>query len=276
MENQIKKRLDWLDVSKGIAIVCTIVGHIAPFNGNIRNIIFSFHMPLFFILAGYTLKQVTYEQLVSVTVKDFKRLLIPVFVMKIMQFILEIVIHHAEIKSCAKMIGLSILWGNGCSYWKFPGIGVVWFLLALFFAKFLFRISLNLVQNYRCIFYLFIAFAFSELGKKIWLPQNFDLLFPAMLFMYAGYLLKNKIVEDSKYLKVFGICSFVFWIYMSWYKGIHIELATRSYPYSLISILIALCGSLCVIQFSKSIEALKISKTLIFLGKYSLDLLCIH
>ena len=53
METQIKKRIYWLDIAKGIAIICTIIGHIAPFGRNVRNLIFSFHMPLFFILNYY-------------------------------------------------------------------------------------------------------------------------------------------------------------------------------------------------------------------------------
>ena len=276
METQIKKRIDWLDIAKGIAIICTIIGHIAPFGGNVRNLIFSFHMPLFFILAGYTIKQIPFEKFCSAILKDFKRLVIPVFIIKGVQFVLEILFCHAEIKNCGKTILLSILWGNGCGYWKFPGIGVVWFLLALFFAKFLFRLCLNLIDKYRFIFFLSLAFIFSVFGKILWLPQNFDLLFPAMLFMYSGYIFKNEINEESKVIKVMGIVSFIFWTYMAWNKGIYIELATRSYPLSMVSILIALCGSLCIIQFSKSIESLKISKSLVFVGKYSLDLLCIH
>lgn len=276
METQIKKRIDWIDIAKGIAIICTIIGHIAPFGGNVRNLIFSFHMPLFFILAGYTIKQIPFEKFGSAILKDFKRLVIPVFIIKAVQFVLEILFRHAEVKNCGKTILLSILWGNGCSYWKYPGIGVVWFLLALFFAKFLFRLCLNLIEKYRFIFFLLLAFAFSVFGKKLWLPQNFDLLFPAMLFMYSGYFFKNEIDEDSKVIKIIGIFSFIFWTYTAWNKGIYIELATRSYPLSMVSILIALCGSLCIIQFSKSIESLKISKSLVFVGKYSLDLLCIH
>ena len=276
METQIKKRIYWLDIAKGIAIICTIIGHIAPFGGNVRNLIFSFHMPLFFILAGYTIKQIPFEKFCSAILKDFKRLVIPVFIIKVVQFVLEILFCHAEIKKCGKTILLSILWGNGCGYWKFPGIGVVWFLLALFFAKFLFRLCLNLIDKYRFIFFLSLAFIFSVFGKILWLPQNFDLLFPAMLFMYSGYIFKNEINEESKVIKVMGIVSFIFWTYMAWNKGIYIELATRSYPLSMVSILIALCGSLCIIQFSKAIESMKISKSLVFLGQYSLDLLCVH
>ena len=160
LETQIKKRIDWLDIAKGIAIICTVVGHNVPFGGNVRNIIFSFHMPLFFVLAGYTIKQIPYSNLGSATLKDFKRLVVPVFIIKFVQFLLQILINHAELKSCMKTILLSIIWGNGCSYKIFPGVGVVWFLLALFFAKLLFRLCLNMVQKYRFIFFQHFSFCF--------------------------------------------------------------------------------------------------------------------
>ena len=44
------KRIDYLDYSKGIAIILVVLGHI--FNGgNIKTYIYSFHIPLFFIIS---------------------------------------------------------------------------------------------------------------------------------------------------------------------------------------------------------------------------------
>lgn len=49
----IKKRLAWVDVAKAIAIILMVAGHELP-QVSLRTWIFSFHMPLFFILSGYT------------------------------------------------------------------------------------------------------------------------------------------------------------------------------------------------------------------------------
>lgn len=46
------KRIEWVDIAKGIAIILMVVGH--EIGGNARIFIFSFHMPLFFILSGFT------------------------------------------------------------------------------------------------------------------------------------------------------------------------------------------------------------------------------
>jgi len=52
-----KNRLIWVDIAKGVAILLVIIGHTAPFGSITRNTIFSFHMPLFFLLSGYCTKQ---------------------------------------------------------------------------------------------------------------------------------------------------------------------------------------------------------------------------
>ncbi len=48
-------RLPWLDILKGIGIILVLVGHIYSNDIN-YNWLYSFHMPLFFLVAGYTYK----------------------------------------------------------------------------------------------------------------------------------------------------------------------------------------------------------------------------
>lgn len=59
------KRLDWIDIAKGIAIILVIVGHTVPNPSPLRHAIFSFHMPVFFILAGYTFRPKPWRELLS-------------------------------------------------------------------------------------------------------------------------------------------------------------------------------------------------------------------
>lgn len=54
----MKKRIEWVDIAKGIAIMLMVIGHEVS-NGLVYALIFSFHMPLFFILSGYTSHRVT-------------------------------------------------------------------------------------------------------------------------------------------------------------------------------------------------------------------------
>lgn len=48
-----KKRIQWIDYGKAIGIFLVVVGH--TYGGNfLVNWIYSFHMPMFFLLSGMT------------------------------------------------------------------------------------------------------------------------------------------------------------------------------------------------------------------------------
>ena len=55
MKELNKKRILWIDYAKAFAMFFVIFGHVN--SGNyLTNWIYSFHMPLFFLLSGITLK----------------------------------------------------------------------------------------------------------------------------------------------------------------------------------------------------------------------------
>ena len=51
------KRINYIDIAKGLAIICVIIGHtFAKYDKLDRLVItfiYSFHVPLFFILSGF-------------------------------------------------------------------------------------------------------------------------------------------------------------------------------------------------------------------------------
>ena len=111
METQIRKRIDWLDIAKGIAIISTIIGH--SFGKNrIGVFIFSFHMPIFFILSGYTLKKIQFSEFTKAIFKDFKRLIIPIFVVFTIDFMLQILFFNKAPFSLLKSDVKKIIWGT--------------------------------------------------------------------------------------------------------------------------------------------------------------------
>ena len=57
----MKKRLDYLDMTKGLGMILVLIGHLqgdsiftfSPYIHPLCVFIFSFHMPMFFIVSGY-------------------------------------------------------------------------------------------------------------------------------------------------------------------------------------------------------------------------------
>ncbi len=267
METVQNKRIDWVDIAKGIAIICMIIGHSVG-KDSIGIFIFSFHMPIFFVLSGYTIKKIPAGDIPKATLKDFKRLIVPVFIVLFIDTILEIFYLGHNVDEVIKYKIRSILFGT-----LHKGMGKLWFLIALFWAKLFYRIMLLRNSKYNIIFLLVCAYVCSII--HIQLPQNFDIMFIILVFMEAGYALKNLIDENSVLITKISVAAFFIWSYLIWHKEVYIDLAVRLYPP--LSILGALCGCLCIIQLSKFFEENKLINNIFsFFGRWSLHLLCIH
>ena len=47
----MKNRVKYIDIARGIAILCIILGHLG--NATINRIVYTFHVPIFFLITGY-------------------------------------------------------------------------------------------------------------------------------------------------------------------------------------------------------------------------------
>ena len=79
MADVVKKRIrrvGWIDIARGICMLAIIAGH---FGVNwIGNIVFLFHLPVFFILSGYLFKDVPLTA--GYIAKKFKTFMLPYFI----------------------------------------------------------------------------------------------------------------------------------------------------------------------------------------------------
>ena len=46
-----KNRKQFLDVARGLAIICIVLGNLGQ--GSIHRVVFTFHVPIFFLISGY-------------------------------------------------------------------------------------------------------------------------------------------------------------------------------------------------------------------------------
>ena len=70
-------RIEWIDVAKGLGMLLVVIGHCNP-PGWITAGIFAFHMPLFFVLSGFTYRWK--DDFTAHLKKDFQRLIVPYLV----------------------------------------------------------------------------------------------------------------------------------------------------------------------------------------------------
>ena len=139
------KRLDYLDMAKGIGMVLVLIGHLqgdqifvlSPYIHPLCVFIFSFHMPLFFLISGILLRIKDETGTDNISVKNhikkrFKGIMIPYFCFSLCYFS---VVVFALIKGS---ISIETFWVNLWYIISCYGMNVLWFLPALFFGEILF------------------------------------------------------------------------------------------------------------------------------------------
>ncbi len=284
-ENKIEeknKRLKWIDVAKGICIIAVILGHMGE--DSIKRSVFVFHLTVFFILSGYTLKNTKLDG--KYLSDKFKKLMIPYFVTCGFILVADIIIEffynrftikNASIVASNDLIRFFFASGtiNTFGTIKLPGkIGAIWFLPALFFALIISKIIINNVQKYKYRFGIstIIALLGIVIAKFIWLPFSVLSSMLACPFLIFGQFLKDTNLLDKigiKELLLFLIIHILGYIFD--YNNLYF---VKAYVKDLvITPIIAITSSLFIIKLSMYGQKLR---PLAYIGKNSLYFFCIH
>lgn len=275
--NSKQNRLEFLDVAKGIGMLCVILGHLSM--NRINTVVFTFHMPLFFLIGGYLFKPQESKLLFK---KKFKQLLYPYYF------------------TCLCIVGLSILknivlrrydsllpdlfdwiyaalYASGNNYSKpfyIKSIGAIWFLWAMFLCVLIYNTIVD--KKYKWIWVGIIAAIGFISSKLVWLPLSVQSAMFALIFFYIGHLAKEKNVLGH-ITKKKAFTALVVWLVCMYITKGKFYLVGNYSLNLLIDILGALAGSYVVIFVSIIIEKIDVFKRLfVFWGRNSLVMLCAH
>ncbi len=258
------KRIDYLDYSKGIAIILVVLGHI--FNGgNIKTYIYSFHIPLFFIISGYLFNYSNINSFKEFISKKTKVYLIPYLTFSIIN-ILGYYIFSS--------LSFIVLRNNFLETIKFCGIGALWFLPVLFIAESIFMFCKINIKNF--IYSILILGGISFVALAIWmLTKSFIALILirsmiALIFIIIGYSLCN-IIKNLN-LKWYQIAIIMLLnIVLAMING-YVDLWGIQFNNIILYFINSVLGSLNIISISKKIN----SKLLSFWGRNTLIIMGTH
>lgn len=125
----MNKRITWIDVAKGLAILAVIAGHLGC--KFINRLVFPWHMPLFFLLAGFFLAD---EGVLPFIRKKTRALLLPY-----------------AITSIAVIIGWMLIGANnGLNVWGLLKDGVI---------------SACMVRGVKCMFFRPLSVQWGPFGS---------------------------------------------------------------------------------------------------------------
>lgn len=199
-----KRRLGFIDLAKAFAFALVVCGHTFMPGSRIRAIIYSFHMPLFFLLAGYTFSAKPMRRVVE---SSAKRLLLPYFLAYTTATAIPSVLIWTQEGRLSKLVELAkslfFAAGNGN---EIGNVGAFWFLAALFLARIVFNALLNEFEKRSLSLPVqgAICSAVGVLGYlvgtvlRLWLPLAFDISLVATFFMWCGYAMRKTGVMEKE------------------------------------------------------------------------------
>ena len=271
-------RLAWADIAKGICIISVILGHLGV--GFLNRLVFMYHLPVFFLLAGYFMKVKPDRTVVSAKAK---RLLIPYGITCLVVCMIAAIQKLPDITVSKQVFfewAEASLYGAGDS-WQEPylirGIGAIWFLPALFFALVIVNGAINSNRaNWLIPIIAFVGWASFE-HTKVWLPFSIQAGMLASLYVYIGYLAKVKqfSLQKEHPMILVGMFLLAAWS-IQYFKGFW--LVHNYMGNGWIDFIASICASCIIIlgSFRIANNTWITKKILQFFGHNSLIIMCAH
>lgn len=268
-------RLEWVDNAKGIGMVLVILGHVST-NHYLNNIIYSFHMPLFFILSGFLASLSAKNSLIC---KKVKSLIIPYFkfcFLWILYWILfERLIRGSDISISQQILNIFIAKGGAENYYY---NSVMWFLPCLFVTEIIFNAIKNNIKSKKVIYTILILFSIIGYLLSKYMPYRLpwllDTMCTSIVFYAFGYFILSRYHDNNVFRhdnKTLNLIMFIIIILISKYQG-RVDLNSNLIPNYYLLYISGIIGSLIVINISKIIKVAWLK----FLGTHSLIIMCIH
>ena len=265
-----------MDITKGIGILLVIIGHCVsiPYMP-IRHLIFTFHMPLFFLASGYLYRGKSPKEAL---IKDFYHLGLP-YVITCLAIVLYYFLYYLITKSHnsepLRRYLIASLWGSGtthsCRYLSdLPVIGAIWFLPALLICKNVYNVLPR--NNSRLVYSSAIFVVATIIGRYlIFLPFSALSGLSGIVFYSIGDSFK-KVKSIHPLFWIIG----VFCWYLS-FKYSRVYLVQPRMDLYFIDVIGGTTATVLVYLASRAISHTRLlMQSLSWIGKNSMSILCFH
>lgn len=236
-----KKRISTYDIMKFFGIMLVIVGHMTE---HFREFIFSFHMPLFFILAGFFYHG---RGIKESFLKDVKHLVYPYLLTAFAIFFTYLAFSTVKDNINLKFWLAAACYGSGSVEHTsrylaaMPAIGAIWFLLALFWCKNIFNVIAHYVKHWYVVS-LIVSIAAICIDRYIVnLPLTILPGMGAVMFYATGYYIKR--IGGFWKINPFVATLFVLIWVISFLRYGLIGMVICSYPNFIINVIGAIGGT---------------------------------
>lgn len=288
IDSQPHARIGWVDVAKGIAILLVIMGHTLTSGGASWKAVFSFHMPLFFILAGYTFRPRRWGEL---ALSSARRLLLPYVLMFLLLAVRSNAGLFLEPGRLVKSLVYALAYQPKQLPWTvdIPYVGAIWFLLCMFVSRLYLNASLRFFGDHhvhgavRFASMGALAYGGVLIGRHFLMPFTLDIAFVGAFFMYLGWEFRRLGLERSLGGWEFVFLSLSLWALTFVLSGL--EMGARDYKAFPLAVMCACAGSFICIKAAMFVDSTAqkgvgitapVNRYLAFMGRESMAVFCVH
>lgn len=278
-----KGREHWIDGLKTIGMFYIVLGHLA-INTDLKNYIYSFHVPLFFFVSGYLFNSVKYNRFWDFFKNRFLRIMVPYFFFSFATYLFWLVFvcrffEGPEIKNNTLKPLVGIFYSNGIDNWLRHNTPI-WFLTCLFLVEIAFFVLNKYIKNKTTLSVVVILFSAGgyilSLTDFFRLPWGINMIPLALLFYHVGFVFKEQIGAFFRkvtpvYLLLVPVLIIVN-MFLVRLNG-RVDINYGVYGNYFIFYITAFAGIFCYAVLGKFVG---INKVLSFVGQNSLAIMCLH
>ncbi len=280
------KRFEYLDNAKGIGILLLMLGHTSGLPILIYEVIFSFHVPLFFFISGYLMSDRMNELFFKSFLKVSKRLLLPLvfyfFLSYCLWLIREVLGIGSEEQPDSLLLPLYyFVTGN-------PHFSIVnstlWYFLCFYNVVIMFLVAMRYLSSAFFIlalscFSIFILSYFKLLNIENRLIFNIDNALIALPFFCLGKIIRNNSFLNLQELfnnKCALLLIILIFIFLTTVNG-KVDLNKLNFGSSLILYYLnSILGIFITINISINLQNIYIKKVLFWLSSNSIVIFPLH
>ncbi|WP_075618471.1 acyltransferase family protein [Paenisporosarcina indica] len=291
-----KKRLSWVDVTKGFLMILVVIGHYpGQLDFPLGKYIYWFHMPAFFILSGMFFKPMVEKGQLKLAIhKRFMQLIVPylffLVTITVIRYGMEIGSGNLDVSWYLNDVWTLVIGGRFAR----GAYGVFWFVTTLFFTHLFFLwmtkyfnrtkqviilISFYLVAHIESLFAMrVIGGAPDEASQSIPMIWNLDVALMAIVYFAIGYYMKHIWMNVTKPWLISASVVSITAISLDWYKVIdyHLSMKFLRYEHILLDLIIPLSFTLVFVGVFQLIASRMSLKWLQKIESHSISIMYLH
>lgn len=299
----MKGYLAWVDIIKGFAIIAVVLLHVNfPFEAlcalPLRSLLGnSWHMPVFFLVAGFFLTEAQLRHPLSFFVHKFKHLYC-----RLLYFYIPLLLLHNTFLEVG-LYGEQVLYGGkqmtafcmadyaqkllevAFFMGREPYASPLWFVYVLFVALVLLSLLSYAVNRYfqgcgKQMFLMGIVL-FVCSSSSLMLTSSFDIMiprvsnvFPAMWMIFIGYVLRNRLHVSFDNGLTALLASFCLTALLLFFE--EMCFMTNDYPGTMVLTLCGVSALYAIAYVSKKIEQTLVGRIIAGIGNKSFYIMALH